>query len=183
VPAFVRALGSGAEHHGQQGGVGLLEYCSIFDNGLPAPATIWGDRGIQQELVCTRRWGQDHGHSFRPWIGNLRMRGTQTSLQEMIAKTEKALLVASFWYVRASDASTLMLTGLTRDGVFLIENGEVVGSVNNFRFGESPVGALSRTTEVGTAVTTLSREYSNMSIAAPPIRVEEFFMSSVSDAV
>jgi predicted Zn-dependent protease len=92
--------------------------------------------------------------------------------------------VTSLWYIRDVDPSTLLLTGLTRDGVFLIERGEVVGAVNNFRFNESPVGVLQRTVEVGRTELALSREIGDeMFIEAPPIRVDGFFMSSVSDSV
>jgi predicted Zn-dependent protease len=92
--------------------------------------------------------------------------------------------VTSLWYIRDVDPSTLLLTGLTRDGVFLVERGEVVGAVNNFRFNESPVGVLERTVEVGRTELALSREIGDeMLIEAPPIRVDGFFMSSVSDAI
>jgi predicted Zn-dependent protease len=102
----------------------------------------------------------------------------------MIVSTKRALLIASLWYVRDVDPSTLLLTGLTRDGVFLIENGKVVGAVNNFRFNESPVGVLQRTTEIGRTEMALSREIgAAVFVEAPPLRVEGFFMSSVSDAI
>jgi predicted Zn-dependent protease len=171
VPNFVRALGSS-------------EYSSVFDNGLSTPATIWVDGGVQQELICPRRWAKDHGHPARPYVDNLRMRGTDTTVEQMVASTDRALLVTSLWYIRDVDPSTLLLTGLTRDGVFLIERGEVVGAVNNFRFNESPVGVLQRTVEVGRTELALSREIGDeMLIEAPPIRVDGFFMSSVSDAI
>jgi predicted Zn-dependent protease len=171
VPNFVRALGSS-------------EYSSVFDNGLSTPATIWVDGGVQQELICPRRWAKDHGHPARPYVDNLRMRGTDTTVEQMVASTDRALLVTSLWYIRDVDPSTLLLTGLTRDGVFLVERGEVVGAVNNFRFNESPVGVLERTVEVGRTELALSREIGDeMLIEAPPIRVDGFFMSSVSDAI
>lgn len=171
VPGFVRCLRSS-------------EYSSVFDNGLAAGPMTWVDQGVQQDLICPRRWALDHGHPVRPEAENLRMRGTQTSLEEMISVTERALLITSFWYIRDVDPSTLLLTGLTRDGVFLIEHGQVVGAVNNFRFNESPVGVLARTTQIGRAEMALSREVGDaFFIEAPPIRVEGFFMSSASDAV
>jgi len=78
----------------------------------------------------------------------------------------------------------LLLTGLTRDGVYLVENGEVTGAVNNFRFNESPVGMLNRITEVGGTVPTLPREWADYftRAAMPPVRVDGFNMSSVSQA-
>ncbi len=171
VPSFVHSLRSS-------------EYGSVFDNGLAVPPAVWVEGGVQRDLICPRRWAQDHGHPVRPDVDNLRMRGTQTSLEEMIASTERALLVTSLWYIRDVDPATLLLTGLTRDGVFLVEHGEVVGAVNNFRFNESPVGVLRRTVEIGAPELALSREVGDDAfVKAPPIRVENFFMSSVSDAI
>lgn len=171
VPAFVRCLGSS-------------EFGSVFDNGLAVPATVWVEGGVQQELICPRRWAKDHGHQVRPDVDNLKMRGSAISLDQMIASTDRALLVTSLWYIRDVDPATLLLTGLTRDGVFLIEHGEVVGAVNNFRFNESPVGVLQRTVEIGSSELAYSREIGDaLFIKAPPIRVENFFMSSVSDAI
>ncbi len=171
VPGFVRSLASS-------------EYSSVFDNGLPAAPAVWVEGGVQRELICPRRWGQDHGHPFRPDVDNLSLAGGKVSLEEMVARTERALLISSLWYIREVDSSTLLLTGLTRDGVFLVENGEVVGAVNNFRFNESPVSVLARTTEIGHSQLALPRETGDdMFVEAPPIRVERFFMSSVSDAI
>jgi predicted Zn-dependent protease len=93
-------------------------------------------------------------------------------------------LLTCLWYIREVDPATLLLTGLTRDGVYLVENGEIVGAVNNFRFNESPVDLLAKATEVGRTERALSREwneYFNRS-RMPPLRVEGFNMSSVSPA-
>ena len=67
----------------------------------------------------------------------------------MIAGTERGLLLTCLWYIREVDPVTLLLTGLTRDGVYLVEHGEVVGAVNNFRFNESPLDVLARAIESG----------------------------------
>ncbi|MGH7640054.1 MAG: metallopeptidase TldD-related protein [Candidatus Dormibacteria bacterium] len=160
------------------------EYSSVFDNGLAVPATTWVEGGTQQELMCPRRWAQDHSHPVRPDADNLEMAGSDTSLEEMIKDTERGLLVTSLWYIREVDPTRLLLTGLTRDGVFLIERGQVVGAVNNFRFNESPVGVLQRLMQLGVAQLAYGREIGDyMFVKAPPIRVDGFFMSSVSDAV
>ena len=79
----------------------------------------------------------------------------------MVASTERGLLLTCLWYIREVDPQTLLLTGLTRDGVYLIENGQVQGAVNNFRFNESPVDLLGRATEAGRTEPTLSREWSD----------------------
>ena len=88
------------------------------------------------------------------------------------------------WYIREVDPQTLLLTGLTRDGVYLIENGKVTGAVNNFRFNESPVDLLSRATQAGATVPTLSREWGDYfgRTAMPPLRIRDFNMSTVSAA-
>jgi predicted Zn-dependent protease len=102
----------------------------------------------------------------------------------MIAGTRRGLLVTCLWYVREVDPQTLLLTGLTRDGVYLVEDGEVTGAVNNFRFNESPVGLLGRLAEVGCTVPALPREWSDYFTrsAMPTARFEDFNMSSVSQA-
>jgi predicted Zn-dependent protease len=102
----------------------------------------------------------------------------------MIAGTERALLLTCLWYIREVDAQTLLLTGLTRDGVYLVENGEVTGAVNNFRFNVSPIDLLARMTEIGPTAPCLPREWSDYftRTAMPPVRVDGFLMSSVSQA-
>jgi predicted Zn-dependent protease len=183
VADYVRTLGDGRSHHDEQGGVGLLGYLSAFDSGFPISPATWIDKGVQGPLVCNRSWARDHDHEFRPRADNLRMRGTSTTLDDMIASTRRGLLINSFWYVRAADPSALLLTGSTRDGVYLIENGEVTAHVNNFRFTNSAVEVFKRTVEVGQASTTLTREYAMNFVSTPPIRVETFHLSSVSEAV
>src|ERR1700722_8119487 len=105
-------------------------------------------------------------------------------LDGMVAATDRALLLTCLWYIREVDPRTLLLTGLTRDGVYLVEKGEVVGAVNNFRFNESPVDLLGRIAEIGASVRTLPREWTDYftRTAMPPLRVEGFHMSSVSQA-
>jgi predicted Zn-dependent protease len=110
--------------------------------------------------------------------------GGAASLSEMIASTKRGLLLTCLWYIREVDPERLLLTGLTRDGVYLIEDGAVVGAVNNFRFNESPIELLGRISEIGVAELTLCREwndYFNRTIM-PTIRVPDFNMSTVSQA-
>jgi predicted Zn-dependent protease len=106
------------------------------------------------------------------------------SLEQMVASTERALLLTCIWYIREVDPATLLLTGLTRDGVYLVEDGQVVGEVNNFRFNESPVDLLGRITEAGRTERCLPREWGDFfsRAAMPPVRVSGFNMSSVSQA-
>jgi predicted Zn-dependent protease len=159
---------------------------SVFDNGLPMAATDWIANGVLTALTQTRYTAQLSGHPVTPGIDNLLLTapGATGSVPDLVGRTSRGLLLTCLWYIREVDPQTLLLTGLTRDGVYLVENGEVIGAVNNFRFNESPVGMLSRITEVGGTVPTLPREWADYftRAAMPPVRVEGFNMSSVSQA-
>jgi predicted Zn-dependent protease len=121
-----------------------------------------------------------------PGVDNLLFASPDASrnLDEMVAATARGLLLTCLWYIRVVDPQTLLLTGLTRDGVYLVEGGEVVAEVNNFRFNESPVDLLARLTEVGFTERTLAREFGDYftRTAVPTWRVDDFNMSSVSQA-
>ncbi|HEX2743262.1 MAG TPA: metallopeptidase TldD-related protein [Streptosporangiaceae bacterium] len=160
---------------------------SVFDNGLPLTATRWISDGSLTALISSRHSAEVAGLAVTPAIDNLTFATSAPAaptLSEMIASTGRALLLTCLWYIREVDPQTLLLTGLTRDGVYLVEDGEVVGAVNNFRFNESPVGMLGRLLEVGATVPTLPREWGDYfnRAAMPPVRVEGFNMSSVSQA-
>ncbi len=159
---------------------------SVFDNGLPVEATDWIADGRLAELARTRAWAAQTSTTPRPLVGNLLLErpDATATLPDMIAGTERGLLLTSLWYIREVDPQTLLLTGLTRDGVYLVEDGRVQGAVNNFRFNESPVDLLARFTEVGRAQPTLPREWSDYftRTSMPPVRVPDFNMSTVSKA-
>jgi len=159
---------------------------SVFDNGLPLGPTTWIDAGRLSSLIQTRYTAALTGLPVTPPIDNLifEQPGATANLDEMIASTTRGLLLTCLWYIRPVDPQTLLLTGLTRDGVYLIEHGEVVGAVNNFRFNESPVDMLSRITEVGRTVPCLPREWNDYfsRTAMPAARVSDFNMSTVSQA-
>ncbi|MFC5749671.1 metallopeptidase TldD-related protein [Actinomadura rugatobispora] len=161
---------------------------SVFDNGLPLDRTDWISDGTLTSLTQTRHSAAHTGLPLTPAIDNLIMTGPDAgagaSLEDMVARTERGLLLTCLWYIREVDPQRLLLTGLTRDGVYLVENGEVVGAVNNFRFNESPVDLLGRLSEVGATGPTLPREWSDYftRTAMPPVRVGDFNMSTVSQA-
>jgi len=160
-------------------------FSSVFDNGLPVGRTEWVRDGALRALFSTRHWAARDGGEPTPFVANLIMPAAGPDLAEMIAATTgPALLVTCLWYIREVDPQRLLLTGLTRDGVYLIEGGEVKGAVNNFRFNMSPVDVLAQTVQLGTSAPTLPREFGDYfrSISMPPIRVERFNMSSVSRA-
>jgi predicted Zn-dependent protease len=158
----------------------------VFDNGLPLASTEWISGGRLAALTQTRHSARLSGLPVTPAIGNLILDvpGAGGSLAELTAGTRRGLLLTSLFYIRELDPQTLLLTGLTRDGVYLIENGEVTGAVNNFRFNESPVAALGRIAAAGASVPALSREWSEYfpRTAMPPLRIADFNMSSVSQA-
>ncbi|MFE1029494.1 metallopeptidase TldD-related protein [Streptomyces sp. NPDC058818] len=160
---------------------------SVFDNGLPVGATDWIRAGELNRLTTTRHSAGLTGLPVAPAIGNLILDGgdPDRSLEQMVADTSRGLLLTCLWYIREVDPATLLLTGLTRDGVYLVENGEVVGEVNNFRFNESPVSLLGRATEAGRTEKTLPREWGDWftRAAMPALRVPDFNMSSVSQGV
>ena len=160
---------------------------SVFDNGLPLGPTSWIRDGSLAALISSRHSAAVAGVPVTPGIDNLTFATSAAgapSLEQMIASTGRGLLLTCLWYIREVDPQTLLLTGLTRDGVYLVENGEVTAAVNNFRFNESPVGMLGRLLEVGATVPTLPREWGDYfnRAAMPPVRVEGFNMSSVSQA-
>ncbi|MBA2948452.1 metallopeptidase TldD-related protein [Streptomyces himalayensis] len=159
---------------------------SVFDNGLPLTPTDWIREGTLAHLITTRHSAGLTKLPLAPSIGNLILDGgDDRSLDEMVASTERGLLLTCLWYIREVDPATLLLTGLTRDGVYLVENGEVTAQVNNFRFNESPVDLLGRAMEAGRTEKTLPREWSDWftRAAMPALRVPDFNMSSVSQGV
>ncbi|HUN38312.1 MAG TPA: metallopeptidase TldD-related protein [Trebonia sp.] len=166
------------------------EDSSVFDNGLPSPRASWVADGVLSALHSSRHSAGLARLPVTPAVDNLVLAagpgatGAGPSLAEMIAQTKRGLLLTCLWYIREVDPRTLLLTGLTRDGVYLIEDGEVAGAVNNFRFNETPVGMLSRLSSAGATERTLPREWGDYftRCAMPPLRIEGFNMSSVSQA-
>ncbi len=157
---------------------------SVFDNGLPAEAVSWIRDGVLANLISTRFTALETGLPFRPGVDNLRLdvSGASGSLEDVVARTDDGLLVTCLWYNRVVDPQTLLLTGLTRDGVYQVRGGEVVGAVTNFRFNDSPVAVLGRVADAGASVGTLAREmgdYFNRA-AMPPLVVRDFNFSTVS---
>ncbi|WP_068001615.1 TldD/PmbA family protein [Nocardia pseudobrasiliensis] len=161
------------------------EQLSVFDNGLSARRVDWIREGVIESLVYPRATAAEYDAPVTPPGGNLLMSGgSDASLDELVARTERGLLLTCLWYIREVDPATLLLTGLTRDGVYLVEDGRVTAAVNNFRFNESPVDLLRRVTEAGATEVTLPREWKDWftRTAMPPLRIPDFHMSSVSRA-
>lgn len=160
------------------------ETVSVFDNGMEIGQVDWIRNGVINALAYPRAIAAKYDAQVAVAADNLVMTGGSAELADMIAGTERGLLLTTLWYMRVVDPTTLLLTGLTRDGVYLVEGGEVTAAVNNFRFNESPLGLLRRATEAGVSEKTLPREWGDWATRAamPSLRIPDFYMSSVSQA-
>jgi predicted Zn-dependent protease len=148
---------------------------------LPNEKITWIENGVIKNLAYDRFWAGKAGKKPTPFPGNLILDGQDHTLADLIKASEKAILVTRFWYMRLLQPQTLQVTGLTRDGVFLIENGKVAGPVMNFRWNESPVRVLQNTKMMTTPVRTQGAEAA--SSFAPALMATDFNFASVSDAV
>jgi len=160
------------------------ERVSVFDNGMDIARVDWIREGAVNALAYPRAAALEFGAPVAMPADNLLMTGGSASLADMIAGTERGLLLTTLWYIRTVDPTVLLLTGLTRDGVYLVEDGEATAAVNNFRFNESPLDLLRRATEAGVSEVTLPREWGDWATRAamPTLRIPDFHMSSVSQA-
>jgi predicted Zn-dependent protease len=161
---------------------------SVFDNGLPLQRTHWIHDGRLASLIQTRHSATLTEQPVTPGIDNLVLSvdGGVGDEMDLVAGTERGLLLTCLWYIREVDPQSMLLTGLTRDGVYLVENGEITGAVNNFRFNESPIDLLNRFTHASATVPSFSREWGDdyfSRTATPALRVPDFNMSSVSQAL
>lgn len=157
---------------------------SVYDNGQRAERVEWLKDGVLNALIHTRSSASLTGLPYTPFGGNIIIKedGAQGNLDSMIKGLDNGLLITTFWYIRMVDPTTLLLTGLTRDGVYKVEGGEVIGTVNNFRWNESPVELLGRIKAVGATEITQPREWAGdvERAAAPAMIFEGFNMSTVS---
>jgi predicted Zn-dependent protease len=151
-------------------------------DGLPMEKTYWIQNGVVKNLSYSRYWAQKKGVNPLPGPSNIIMEGGDSSLEEMIKSTERGILVSRLWYIRMVDPQSLLLTGLTRDGTFYIENGKIQFPVKNFRFNESPVIMLNNLEALGKPERSISVE-SYRSYLIPPMKIRDFTFTSLSDAV
>lgn len=161
---------------------------SVFDNGLSLGRTDWISDGTLTSLIQTRHSAGLTDQPVTPYVDNLVLTvdGATGGVDDLVAGTERGLLLTCMWYIREVDPQSLLLTGLTRDGVYLVENGEITGAANNFRWNESPVDLLNRFTHASETVPSFSREWGDdyfSRTATPALRVPDFNMSSVSQAL
>lgn len=150
--------------------------------GLPLEKISWIDKGKVKNLSYSQYWAKQKGVKPVPFPGNIIMEGGTATTEELIKGTERGILVSRLWYIRMVDPQTLLLTGLTRDGTFYIENGQIKYPIKNFRFNESPVIMLNNVEELGKPERTISVE-SYRSYLIPPMKIRDFTFTSLSDAV
>ncbi|MFO7721415.1 MAG: TldD/PmbA family protein [Gillisia sp.] len=144
--------------------------------GMPLKKTSWIENGVVKNLAYDRYWAKEKGTDPVPFPSNFIMAGGDASLADLIKSTKRGILVTRLWYIRSVDPQTLLYTGLTRDGTFYIENGEIRYPVKNFRFNESPIIMLNNLEELGQQV----RINGNL---IPYMKVRDFTFTSLSDAV
>src|SRR5262245_56745609 len=151
-----------------------------FDNeGLPIKRTVWIDKGILKNLAYTRFWARKQGKqpTGAPLAGGLALVGGTKTTEELIAGCERGILVTHFFYIRSLEPRTVLQTGLTRDGTFLIEKGRSTKSLKNFRCNESPLLMLNRLEDIGRS------ELTSVGRLMPALRISQFDFTSLSDAV
>ena len=150
--------------------------------GQPLDKMNWIEKGVVKNLAYSRYWAQKQGVQPVAFPANIIMEGGAATTEELIKSTDKGILVSRLWYIRMVDPQTLLLTGLTRDGTFYIENGEIKYPIKNFRFNESPVIMLNNVEALGKPERTISVE-SYRSYLVPPMKIRDFTFTSLSDAV
>jgi predicted Zn-dependent protease len=154
----------------------ILPSSTWTGDGRPQRKTVWVDKGVVKNLAYSRYWAQQKGVEAVPPARRMIMQGGTSSIADMIKNTDRGILVTRFWYIRFVDPQTLLLTGLTRDGTFYIENGKIKFPIKNFRFNESPVIMLNNVEELGKA-----ERVGNLVV--PPMKIRDFTFTSLSDAV
>jgi predicted Zn-dependent protease len=151
-------------------------------DGLPREKTQIITKGKIDYLQYSRYWAQKQGKRAVGQPGNLIMVGGDKSTMDLVKDTKKGILVTRTWYIRMVDPQTVLLTGLTRDGTFYIENGEIKHPIKNFRFNESPVIMLNNIEEIGKPVR-VGDDESPFTMMIPPMKIRDFTFTSLSDAV
>jgi predicted Zn-dependent protease len=165
----------------------ILRQTPIGTDGMAARPVTWVEKGVLKNLFYDRQWAkrQKKEPSATSTNMSLVMEGTDMTIDQMVKSTKRGLLITFFWYIRPVDPVTLLNTGITRDGLFLIENGEIAGPVQNFRWNMSPLVGFNNITAIGQPVPIHTGEsYDGPGTAlVPPVRIEDFFMTSISPAV
>jgi predicted Zn-dependent protease len=156
---------------------------NVFDGqGLAARRQVWIESGVLKKLTYSRFWAQKKNTTPDAGTNAVKLAGGEASVDDLIKSTQRGVLVTRLWYLRQVDPRTVLYTGLTRDGTFLIENGKISRAVKNMRFNESPLFMLSNLEAVGRAVRVAGTE-SGGDVVMPALKVRDFNFTSLSDAV
>jgi predicted Zn-dependent protease len=156
---------------------------TVGEDGVPQHRTLWVEDGVLRTLAYERFWAQKTGHAPISLPRGFVMTGGTTAVEDMIRDIKRGVLVTRLWYIRVLDPQKLVLTGLTRDGNFLIEDSRIAGPANNFRFNESPAAVLANVLALGPSERTRGGENEDSICAAPTLLVKDFTISSRSDAI
>jgi len=165
----------------------ILRQTPVNNDGSAAHPVTWIEKGVLKNVFYDANTARRQKVQASPATPNMSLvvEGTDKSIDDIVKTTRRGLLVTFFWYLRPVDTLTLLNTGMTRDGLFLIENGEIAGPVQNFRWNMSPLVGFANISAVGKSVPIHTGEaYDGPGTAlVPPIRIEDFYMTSVSPAV
>ncbi len=153
---------------------------SFNGEGEAHPVVSWIRDGVLENLHTTRYWASKNNLKSLPSPSSLHLDGEGRSLIDLLRTTGKGVFISRLWYNRMVEPKTILITGLTRDGTFLVEDGTIVRAVNNFRYNDSPLSLLGRIIASGEPRRVESR---GMVLVVPPLVVEDFNLASVSDAV
>jgi len=155
---------------------------SFAEDGLRTHPVTWVERGVLRRLHYDRFTASERGVEPTPPPRDAVMEfaGSHSDgVEGLIAGAERAILITNFWYIRSVDASDLTLTGMTRDGTFLVENGQIVCGVRNFRFHDSPLRCLLSVEAATGPMESVTMERGKMLL--PALRLPDFYLSSVTE--
>jgi predicted Zn-dependent protease len=153
--------------------------------GEPVRREVWVQSGVLKSLAYSRFWAMKQGVEPKAGPSNLIMSGGNASLDDMIKSVKRGVLITRFWYIRPLNPRIISLTGLTRDGTFLIENGKVARPVTNFRFNQSLADLLANVEMLGRPTRVAAEESGSAGtpVIVPAMKVKDFTLSSISDAI
>jgi predicted Zn-dependent protease len=150
--------------------------------GFPLARQVWIEKGVLKQLFYSRFWAKKQGKTSTGTPQSMKMLGCSASVDDMVRSTQRGVLVTRLWYLREVDPRTILYTGLTRDGTFLIENGKITKALRNFRFNDSPLFMLNNLEQIGQPVRLAGTEQGG-DVVMPPLKVRDFSFTSLSEAV
>ncbi len=161
----------------------LAPASSFNGEGYPLSRTEWFTNGVLKNLSTSRYWAEKNNIDIVPRPSNVIMKGGTKTLEELISTMESGILVSRLWYIRTVDPQQMLLTGLTRDGIFYIENGKIKYPIKNFRFNESPVNVLKNVVDMSVSEKVVGAETGDEKIVVPALKLSSFNFSTLSDAI